>query len=90
MNTHNLIKLIAEKNLLHPGIVIRSKINTSGFGGVSMSAERDSVVFSVENDMIVSRLNGKSYKTKFEDISAIDGMSVERFAQAYRIKAKKR
>lgn len=90
VNNTNLVKLIAEKNLLNPGITIRFKVKTSGFGGVSVLSERDSVLSSVDKTSISSRINGRVYKVNFEDVLAIDGMSVERFAQAYRIKTKKR
>jgi hypothetical protein len=86
----NLIKLIAKNQLLQPGITISAKANVNGFGGVRMTTNRDSTVVSVNDENIVGQFNGKFHKIPFENILAIEGMSVERFAQAYRIKVKKR
>lgn len=89
-NNINLTKLLAEKNLLKAGISISAKIPVKGFGNIAMIAQKNGVVLNIKDDGFIAVYEGgKQHYTSFEDLISIEGMDISRFAQAYRIKAKK-
>ena len=91
MNSINLTKLLAEKNLIKSGISVSAKIAVQGFGNMAMTSEKRGIVVSVrENGIIASYEQGKKQFTPFDDLTSIEGMAIDRFAQAYKIKLKKK
>jgi len=89
MNSLNIAKLLAEKNLLKAGVSISAKIPVTGFGNMSMTSEKRGIIISVKEDgLIASYEQKKNQYTSFEDLTAIEGMTVARFAEAYKIKLK--
>lgn len=91
MNSINLTKLLAEKNLIKSGVSVSAKVVVHGFGNISMTSEKRGIVVSVKEDgIIASYEQGKKQFTSFDDLTSIEGMDIERFAQAYKIKIKKR
>ena len=89
-NSISLTKLLAEKNLLKSGVSISAKIPVKGFGNIAMTAQKNGIVLNFKEDGFVAVYEGgKQQYTPYENLIAIEGMDISRFAQAYRIKTKK-
>lgn len=88
MNSLNIAKLLAEKNLLKAGVSVSAKVPVKGFGHVGMTSEKRGVVVSVRDDGFVASYSGRQQYTSFEDLTSIEGMTIDRFAEAYKIKIK--
>ena len=82
----SLGKQIAAHNLINPGVVVSAKMTIKGFGHAILATEKTGTVISIDGNGIKGVFEGKQRYSRFEDITAIEGMDLPRFAQAYRIK----
>lgn len=82
----NLGRQIADHNLINPGVVVSAKMTIKGFGHAILTTEKTGTVISIDSDGIKGVFEGKQRYARFEDLTAIEGMDLPRFAQAYRIK----
>ena len=90
-NSIDLTKLLADRNLLTKGVTISAKIATTGFGYAAVTTVKDGVITDISPDGLTALFDDKKKrKTSYENIVAIDGMEIARFAQAYRVKLKKK
>jgi hypothetical protein len=88
-NSTEITKILIEKKLLTEGMSINAKIPTLGFGGAPIFVTKYGKISKVNDDSIsVYYEDRKIRDTKFEDIIDIEGMDIQRYAQAYRIKVK--
>jgi len=78
---------LVKHNLLIPGVTVSARIPTKGFGHAIMTIELEGTVISADAIGVkIHFADRKSRVTKFEELTAIEGMDLPRFAQAYRIK----
>jgi hypothetical protein len=78
---------LVKHNLLIPGVTVSARIPTKGFGHAIMTVELEGTVVNTSEDGVkIQFIDRKSRIAKFEDLTAIEGMDIPRFAQAYRIK----
>lgn len=78
---------LVEHKLINPGVTISARVPTKGFGHAIMTVEREGTVVGADKDGIMTIFeNRRQQHIKFEDLVAIEGMDLPRFAQAYRIK----
>jgi hypothetical protein len=78
---------LVEHKLLIPGVTVSARIPTKGFGHAIMTVELEGTVMSANaNGVKIHFSDRKPRITKFEELTAIEGMDLPRFAQAYRIK----
>jgi hypothetical protein len=89
-NNIELAKLLANKRLLSRGVTISAKLPTKAFGGVSIETIKEGIILSVNEDGMIGMFDGKKQHASFESLTAIEGMDVPRYAQAYRVKPKKK
>jgi hypothetical protein len=82
---------MAERKLLKAGITISAKVNVTGFGNIVTKAVKTGIIAEVfpENMKVVYE-GGSIRKTKFDEVLAIEGMDINRFAQAYKLKPNKK
>lgn len=86
-----LSKLLANKNILTPGLTISANTSVRIFGGIPVQKEKSGVIVKVEDEFVlVSFEHGSQKKTLYEDIISIEGMDIARFAQAYKVKTPKK
>lgn len=80
-------KQLVERDLLHAGTRISARVTVPGFGHSIFNTEKEGIVSAITADGIeVVYEDRKKRLTDFEQITAIEGMELARFAQAYRIK----
>jgi hypothetical protein len=80
-------KQLIERDLLHAGTKISAKVTVKGFGHSILNTEKEGIVSAVTADGLeVIYEDRKKRLTDFEQITAIEGMELVRFAQAYRVK----
>jgi hypothetical protein len=78
---------LVENNLIPNGTTVSARVTVKGFGHSIMTTEKDGVVLSSDKDGINAMYeDSRKRYTKFADLTAIEGMDLARFAQAYRIK----
>lgn len=86
-NSIELAKLLVDRKILTEGTTISAKVSTIGFGHAAMTTIKQGIVVQCSPKEIVAIFDDKKKrKTAYEDITAIEGMDISRFAQAYRIK----
>jgi hypothetical protein len=90
-NNHiELTKILVNRKLLIEGMTVSAKVNVRAFGYAPITTVKRGTMTGTTTDGIkVMYDDQKQRTTKFEDITAIEGMEVARFAQAYRVKFKK-
>lgn len=82
-----LAKLLADRKLLTEGMTISAKVATTGFGNAVMNTVKQGIITKVTPEGLTAMFEDKKQrKTTYENIVAIEGMEVLRFAQAYRVK----
>ena len=90
MSSNNVIelsKLLAKKNLIAPGVTISANLKVRGFGGVLMNSVKRGVITSVDDDGVKAMFENRQHRyAKFEELMDIEGMDIDRYAQAYRVK----
>lgn len=90
-NIIDLSRILAENNLIAPGITISAKINIRGFGGVNLFTEKRGVITEIDKDGVKAIFEDRKKRyAKFEELTGIEGMDILRYAQAYKIKPKKK
>ena len=78
---------LVENKLLIPGVTVSARIPTSGFGHAILTVELEGTVMSANADGVKIMFTDRNPRVaRFEDLTAIEGMDLPRFAQAYRIK----
>lgn len=78
---------LVENKLLIPGVTVSARIPTKGFGHAIMTVELEGTVISADADGVKIQFMDRNPRVaRFEDLTAIEGMDLPRFAQAYRIK----
>ena len=78
---------LVKHNLLIPGVTVSARIPANGFGHAIMTIELEGTVMNADNDGVKIYFSDRKPRVaKFEDLTAIEGMDIPRFAQAYRIK----
>ena len=78
---------LVESKLLIPGVIVSARITTKGFGHAIMTVELEGTVISANASGVKIHFADRTPRvTKFEELTAIEGMDLPRFAQAYRIK----
>lgn len=78
---------LVEHKLICPGVTVSARVLTKGFGHAIMTVEREGTVLSADkNGITIIFENRKQQRARFEDLTAVEGMDIPRFAQAYRIK----
>lgn len=88
-NFIELTKVLIDRKILAEGMTISAKVSTTGFGHAVMSTVKQGIVTKVSPDGLTALFEDKKQrKTPYENIVAIEGMEIARFAQAYRIKVK--
>lgn len=89
--SNNIAKALADKNVIKEGVIIGAKISIKIFGEAHVIKERDGVVVKVDSEGVFARFEKKEVKyAKFDKITTIEGMDINRVAQAYKIKPKKK
>ena len=79
-------QLVAHK-LLIPGVTVSARIPTKGFGHAIMTVELEGTVINADDEGVKIYFSDRKPRVaRFEDLTAIEGMDIPRFAQAYRIK----
>jgi hypothetical protein len=79
-------QLVAHK-LLIPGVTVSARIPTKGFGHAIMTVELEGTVINADGEGVKIYFSDRKPRVaRFEDLTAIEGMDIPRFAQAYRIK----
>lgn len=89
MNTLDITKILVDKKLIGKGTKISARITISAFGNIPVKQERECLISDIKSDGFETIFDNKKYHADFDQITAIEGMDVARFAQAYRIKPKK-
>lgn len=90
-NSIELAKILVDRKLLTDGMTISAKVATTGFGYAAVNAVKQGIVTEVSSDSLTALFEDrKKRKTRFENIVAIEGMEIARFAQAYQVKLKKK
>lgn len=85
--TVDLAKILVDRNIITRGMTITAKVSTTGFGHAIMSSVKQGVITKITSSGLNALFEDKKQRnTAYEDIIAIEGMDLERFAQAYRIK----
>jgi hypothetical protein len=85
--TVELAKLLVDRNIITQGMTISAKVSTTGFGHAVMTSVKQGVITKITSNGLNALFEDKKQrKTAYEDIIAIEGMDLERFAQAYCIK----
>lgn len=78
---------LVEHNLIMPGVTVSAKIPTKGFGHAIMTVEREGTILSANREGVTIMIEGRKQRfARFDELTAIEGMDIPRFAQAYRIK----
>lgn len=86
-NSIELAKLLVDRKLLIKGMTISASVSTLGFGHAAMTSVKQGVITEVSPDGLTAIFDDKKKrKTGYENIVAIEGMEIARFAQAYRVK----
>lgn len=86
-NTVELAKLLVDRNVITQGMTISAKVSTRGFGHAPMTSIKQGVITKITPSSVDAIFEDKKRRTTaYEDIVSIEGMDLERFAQAYRIK----
>lgn len=86
-NCIELAKLLVDRQLLTKGMTISAKVTTSAFGNAIVDTVKEGLITNVDSDGVTAIFEDKKKrKTKYENIIAIEGMEIARFAQAYRVK----
>ena len=86
-NSIELAKLLVDRKLLIKGMTISAKVSTTGFGHAVVNTVKQGVITEVSPEGLTAIFDDKKKrKTGYENIVAIEGMEIARFAQAYRVK----
>lgn len=86
-NSIELAKLLVDRKLLIKGMTISATVATTGFGHVAVNTVKQGIVTEVSPEGLTAIFDDKKKrKTGYENIVAIEGMEIARFAQAYRVK----
>jgi hypothetical protein len=93
MNTESIVKELIKRRILTDGTNVNADLNANGIGGYPVRVNKNVVLgdFGLRSANGFERDDaGKdwSYKVKYCDITHVEGMTVSRLAQAYKIKIK--
>ena len=83
-----LLKTLIQRNLIPDNSLLTGLVKTNTLGGVQLKV-RKSVYYNQLNmrGFICRGELGQKYLMQFDDVEAIDGMDLARFAKVYNIKA---
>ena len=86
MNT--LLKTLIERQLIPANSVLTGEVRANVLGGVIHKVRKNVYlnVLNIKGFVCVDEM-GKKYQMEFDDITAIDGMPLDRYARVYNIKA---
>ena len=83
-----LLKKLLERNLIPNNSVFTGRVRTNTLGGVQLKVRKDVYYNKLSMRGFVCRGElGQQYVMEFDDLEAIDGMELPRFAKVYNIKA---
>lgn len=83
-----LLKTLLERDLIPANCVLTGTVKANVLGGV-IHKIRKNVYFkqlNIKGFICIDEM-GKKYQMEFDDIEAIDGMPLDRYARVYNIKA---
>lgn len=82
-----LLKTLLERQLIPSNSVFTGRVRTNTLGGVQLKVRKDVYYnrLSMKGFVCCGEL-GEQYNMEFDDLEAIDGMDLPRFAKVYNIK----
>lgn len=85
-----MTQALIDKKILKAGNIITASVTAFGFCDTPYFTKKDGIILEITPEYIkVKYSDQKTRKTKYEELEYIEGMDIERFAQAYKIKPKK-
>lgn len=82
-----LLKTLLERQLIPSNSVFTGRVRTNTLGGVQLKVRKDVYYNCLSMRGFVCRGElGEQYVMEFDDLEAIDGMDLPRFAKVYNIK----
>lgn len=82
---------LIQRKLINNGTRITAKVTVSGFGNSIYNTEKEGIISNISSDGIEAIYEDRKKRVvDFDQITAIEGMELDRFAQAYRIKLSKK
>jgi hypothetical protein len=90
MSNADLTKQLIARKIVKPGTIITSSVTAFGFCDTPYKTKKDGVILEINHDFIKVKYSDRRTRiTSLDDIVSIEGMDVERFAYAYKIKPNK-
>jgi len=88
---NKLLKELIKRKIVTKGTTINATVKANGIGGQVVEVPKDvSITIADENGIVAWERDyagrDHEYKVKLSDIHDIEGMDVQRFAKAYKIK----
>jgi len=90
MNDTQILKELIHRNIIKDGTRIHATVKANGIGGGYIEVPKNVIVTKINDSSVQGWEPGKdhTYTIRLSNIHDIEGMSMKRMAQAYKIKLK--